>query len=97
MKVRPIQNRVSVKRDERDDDKTPGGIIIPDNAKEPLTRGTVLAVGPGKIVGGRLIEPVVKSGDHILFGKYSGQEVRVDGEDLLIMPEDEIYGVIEDD
>ncbi len=95
MKVRPLQNRVVVKRD-ASDEKSPGGIIIPDNAKQPLTRGTVVAVGPGKFEGDRRVEPDVKTGDRILFGKYSGTEVKLDGEELLIMPEDDVYGVIED-
>lgn len=96
MKIRPISNRVVVKRDERDD-KTPGGIIIPDNAKEPLTRGTVISVGPGKRSdSGAIQEPMVRTGDHVLFGKYSGSEVRFDAEDLVIMTEDDIYGIIEE-
>lgn len=96
MKIRPLSNRVVVKRDENDE-KTPGGIIIPDNAKEPLTRGTVLAVGPGKRSdNGAIQEPFVKTGDRVLFGKYSGTDVPLRDGDVVIMTEDDIYGVIEE-
>jgi chaperonin GroES len=96
MKILPIQNRVLVKRD------TPtekiGSIIVPDTAKVPVTRGTVLAVGPGKVLdNGRRIEPTVKTGDKILFGKYSGSEFEDDGEKRLFMTEDEILGVVEEE
>ena len=91
-KLRPLQDRVVVKRD-RQDDKTVGGIIIPDNAKEKLTRGTVVAVGPGKFTGGKVHATPVRVGQRVLFGKYSGTEL---SDDHQIMPIAEIYGVIED-
>jgi chaperonin GroES len=90
---------VLVRRD-KNEDKTPGGIVIPENAREKVTRGEVLAVGPGKFEYGKFFEPLVKRGDKVLFGKYSGTEVKtvsIDGEDLLVMSEDDIYGVIEED
>jgi len=95
MKIRPLQDRVIVKRLE-EEEKTKGGIIIPDTAKEKPMEGLVIAVGKGKTTeDGKLIKPDVKSGDRILFGKYSGTEVKIDGEERLIMREDDILGVIE--
>jgi chaperonin GroES len=95
MKFRPLHDRVVVRRIEAEE-KTAGGIIIPDTAKEKPQQGEVLAVGPGKRdETGKLIPPDVKAGDQILFGKWSGTEVKVDGEDLLIMKEDDIMGVVE--
>ena len=97
MKIRPLSDRVLVRRDSADE-KTKGGIIIPDNAKEPLTRGTVLAAGPGRLLDdGRRLEPMVKTGDHILFGKYSGSEFEHDNEKRIFMKEEDILGVIEDE
>jgi len=97
MKIRPIMNRVLVKR-HAPEEKSKGGIIIPDNAKEKLTVGTVIAVGRGKVLdNGRLVEPEVKAGDKIVFGKYSGSEFQDQGDDRLFMSEDEILGVIEED
>jgi chaperonin GroES len=93
-KIRPLQDRVIVKRI-AEEEKTKGGIIIPDTAKEKPIEGEVLAVGPGKIEDGKRIEPSVKAGDRILFGKYAGTEVKLDGEDRLILREDDILGVIE--
>jgi chaperonin GroES len=97
MKFRPLGDRVLVKRVE-EEEKTRGGIIIPDTAKEKPQEGEVLAVGPGaRDETGKRVEPEVKPGDRILFGKWSGTEVRVDGEDLLIMKESDILGVVERD
>jgi len=95
MKIRPLQDRVIVKRLE-EEQKTKGGIIIPDTAKEKPIEGQVVAVGKGKVgEDGKLIKPDVKVGDRILFGKYAGTEVKIDGEEHLIMREDDILGVIE--
>ena len=95
MHFRPLHDRVVVRRIEADE-KTAGGIIIPDTAKEKPQEGEVVAVGPGaRDDGGQLVAPSVASGDRILFGKWSGTEVRIDGEDLLIMKESDILGVIE--
>jgi chaperonin GroES len=95
MKIRPLQDRVIVKRLE-EEEKTKGGIIIPDTAKEKPQEGKVFAVGKGKMTeDGKLIPLDVKVGDKILFGKYSGTEVKIDGEEHLIMREEDILGVIE--
>ena len=95
MKFRPLHDRVVVRRIDAEE-KTAGGIIIPDTAKEKPQQGEVLAVGPGKRdETGKLVALDVKEGDQILFGKWSGTEVKVDGEDLLIMKEDDIMGVVE--
>jgi chaperonin GroES len=95
MKFRPLHDRVVVKRLEQEG-KTKGGIIIPDTAKEKPQEGEVIAVGPGsRNEDGEIIAMDVKPGDRILFGKWSGTEVKVDGEDLLIMKESDILGVIE--
>ena len=95
MKIRPLQDRVIVKRLE-EEAKTKGGIIIPDTAKEKPMEGLVVSVGKGKTADdGKLIKPDVKAGDRILFGKYSGTEVKIDGEELLIMREDDILGILE--
>jgi chaperonin GroES len=95
MKIRPLHDRVLVRRVE-EDTKTAGGIIIPDTAKEKPSQGKVLAVGPGaRGEDGKLVALDVKKGDKILFGKWSGSEVRVDGEDLLIMKESDIMGIVE--
>ena len=95
MKFRPLHDRVVVRRVDAEE-KTAGGIIIPDTAKEKPQQGEVLAVGPGKRdESGKLVALDVKAGDQILFGKWSGTEVKVDGEDLLIMKEDDIMGVVE--
>ena len=95
MKIRPLQDRVIVKRLE-EEEKTKGGIIIPDTAKEKPVEGVVIAVGKGKVgEDGKLIKPDVKAGDRILFGKYSGTEVKIDGVEHLIMREDDILGIIE--
>jgi chaperonin GroES len=95
MKFRPLHDRVVVRRIDAEE-KTAGGIIIPDTAKEKPQQGQVLAVGPGKRdETGKLVPPDIKAGDQILFGKWSGTEVKIDGEDLLIMKEDDIMGVVD--
>jgi chaperonin GroES len=95
MKIRPLHDRVLVRRLE-EETKTAGGIIIPDTAKEKPSQGKVLAVGPGaRGEDGKIVPLDVKKGDKILFGKWSGSEVRVEGEDLLIMKESDIMGIIE--
>ena len=95
MKVRPLHDRIIVQRLEEGEQKI-GGIIIPDTAKEKPQQGKVIAAGAGKVRddGGRQ-PPDVKAGDLILFGKYSGQEIKLDGEEYIIMREDEVLGVIE--
>jgi chaperonin GroES len=95
MKIRPLQDRVIVKRSE-EEGKTKGGIIIPDTAKEKPGEGIVVAVGKGKTAkDGKLIKTDVKAGDRILFTKYSGNEVKINGVEHLIMREDDILGIIE--
>jgi chaperonin GroES len=95
MKIRPLQDRVIVKRVE-EEEKTKGGIIIPETAKEKPQEGQVIAAGPGKVTDdGKKIPMEVKVGDRILFGKYSGTEIKIDGEEHLIMREDDILGIIE--
>ena len=95
MKFRPLHDRVLVRRIEQQE-KTAGGIIIPDTAKEKPQEGEVIAAGAGtKPEDGKLLPLDVKAGDRILFGKWSGTEVRVDGEDLLIMKESDILGIVE--
>lgn len=94
-KIRPLQDRLIVQRlDEQD--KTASGLFIPETAKEKPQQGKVMAVGKGKVREDGTIQPLdVRVGDVILFGKYSGQEVKVDGEEFLIMREDDVYGVVE--
>ena len=95
MKIRPLGDRILVKR-VKEEEKSKGGIIIPDTAKEKPQEGKVVAVGKGKMTeAGKLVTPEVKAGDTILFGKYSGSEVMVDGEEHLIMREDDVMGVLE--
>ena len=95
MKIRPLQDRVIVKR-VKEEEKTKGGIIIPDSAKEKPIEGEIIAVGNGKANDkGEIRKLDVKAGDRILFGKYSGTEVKIDGEEHLILREDDILGVIE--
>ena len=95
MKFRPLHDRVVVRRIESED-KTAGGIIIPDTAKEKPQEGEVIAVGPGaRDEAGKLIPLDVKAGDRILFGKWSGTEVKIDGEEYLIMKESDVMGIIE--
>jgi len=96
MKIRPLQDRVLVKRLEEAIEKTKGGIIIPDTAKEKPQQGKIIAVGKGKVNDDGKLTPLdVKVGDKILFGKYSGSEIKLDGEEHLIMREEDILGVIE--
>ena len=95
MKFRPLHDRVVVRRLEGEE-KTKGGIIIPDTAKEKPQEGEIIAVGPGALDdNGKRVVPEVKPGDHIIFGKWSGTEVKLDGEELLIMKESDIMGIIE--
>ncbi len=94
-KIRPLQDRIIVKRVE-EEEKTKGGIIIPDTAKEKPLEGKVLAVGNGKVLEDGKVRPLdIKVGDRILFSKYSGTEVKIDGEEHLILREDDVLGVIE--
>ena len=95
MKFRPLHDRVVIRRVE-EEEKTKGGILIPDTAKEKPQEGEVVAVGPGaRDESGALVPLEVKVGDRVLFGKWSGSEVKIDGEDLMIMKESDIMGVIE--
>jgi chaperonin GroES len=95
MKIRPLQDRVVVRRTE-EETKSAGGIVLPGSAAEKPSRGEVLAVGPGKKKeDGGLVAVDLKVGDHVLFGQYSGSTVKLDGEELLIMSESEVFGVIE--
>ena len=95
MKFRPLHDRVVVRRLDAEE-KTAGGIIIPDTAKEKPQQGEVIAVGPGaRDESGKVVALDVKAGDRVLFGKWSGTEVRIDGEDLLIMKESDIMGVLD--
>ena len=95
MTFRPLHDRVVVRRIDGED-KTKGGIIIPDTAKEKPSEGLIVAVGPGaRDESGKIVPPDVKAGDRILFGKWSGTEVKLDGDELLIMKETDIMGVIE--
>jgi chaperonin GroES len=95
MKIRPLQDRLILKRVE-EEEKTKGGIIIPDSAKEKPQEGKITAVGPGKVTDdGKKIPMDVKKGDRVLFSKYAGTEIKIDGEEHLIMREDDILGVIE--
>lgn len=95
MKFRPLHDRVVVRRIEQED-RTKGGIIIPDTAKEKPMEGEIVAVGPGgRDEKGNLVAIDVKKGDRVLFGKWSGNEVKIDGEELLIMKESDIMGVVE--
>jgi len=95
MRVRPLQDRVLVKRLE-EETKTAGGIIIPDNHKEKPAEGEIIEVGPGKVLENGSSRAVdVKKGDRVLFSKYGGSEIKIEGEDYLIMREDDILGVVE--
>jgi chaperonin GroES len=95
MNIRPLGDRILVKRIQ-EEEKTKGGIIIPDTAKEKPQEGRVVAVGKGKMTeDGKLLAPDVKAGDRILFGKYAGSEIKLEGEEHLILREDDILGVLE--
>mgnify|MGYP000146595733 CR=1 FL=1 len=95
MPFRPLHDRIVVRRVESEE-KTAGGIIIPDTAKEKPQQGEVLAVGPGaRDEDGKHIAPDVKPGDTVVFGKWSGTEIKIDGEDLLVMKESDIFGIVE--
>jgi chaperonin GroES len=95
MNIRPLHDRVVIRRME-EERTSPGGIVLPDNATEKPVRGEVLAVGNGKILDSGEVRPLdVKVGDKVLFGKYSGTEVKIDGEDYLVMREEDIMGVLE--
>ena len=94
MNIRPLQDRVILKR-VKEEEKTKGGIIIPDTAKEKPQEGVVVAVGNGKILdNGTKLTLEVKEGDHVLFGKYSGTDIKVEGEEYLIIREDEVLGIL---
>ncbi|TMA87416.1 MAG: co-chaperone GroES [Deltaproteobacteria bacterium] len=95
MKVRPLQDRVIVRRIEEKEERSVGGIIIPDTAKEKPQEGKVVAVGKGRREDGKLIAVDVKAGDRVLFGKYTGSEIKIDGEEHLILREEDILGVVE--
>ena len=95
MKIRPLHDRVIVKRME-EERKTASGIVIPDSAAEKPDQGEIVAVGTGKVLDDGKVRPLeVKKGDRVLFGKYSGQTVKVDGEELLVMREEDLMGVVE--
>jgi len=95
MKIRPLHDRVIVKRVE-EERTSAGGIVLPDSAKEKPSQGQILAVGKGKLLDSGEVRPLdVKVGDRILFGKYAGNEVKVDGEELIVMREEDIMGVLE--
>jgi chaperonin GroES len=95
MKIRPLQDRLLVKRVD-EEDKTAGGIIIPDSAKEKPQEGKVVAVGPGKTADdGKLVPLDVKKGDRVLFSKYAGTEVNIEGTEHLIIREDDVLGILE--
>ena len=95
MNLRPLGDRILVKRI-KEEEKTKGGIIIPDTAKEKPQEGKVVAVGKGKVADdGKLVPPEVRAGDKILFGKYSGSEIKLEGDDLIVLREDDILGIIE--
>ena len=94
--IRPLHDRVIVRRISESDSKTAGGLFIPDTAKEKPQEGEVVAVGKGKLLeNGIRVAPDVNPGDRVLFGKYSGNEVKLDGEELLIVREDDILGIVE--
>jgi chaperonin GroES len=95
MNIRPLHDRVIIKRKE-EERTSPGGIVIPDTATEKPIRGEVIAIGNGKVTDSGTVRPLdVKVGDNVLFGKYSGTEVKVDGDDLLVMREEDIMAVID--
>ena len=93
--IKPLADRVLVKRLDEEEEQKVGGIIIPDTAKEKPQEAEVVAVGPGSLDDGKRIEPEVKAGDKVLIGKYSGNEVKIEGEDYLIIREDELLAIVE--
>ncbi|MBN97699.1 MAG: co-chaperone GroES [Gemmatimonadetes bacterium] len=95
MNIKPLADRVLVKRLDEEEEQKVGGIIIPDTAKEKPQEAEVVAVGPGSLDDGKRIEPEVKAGDKVLIGKYSGTEVKIEGEDYLIIREDELLAIVE--
>ena len=96
MKIRPLYDRIVVKRIESEAEKTSGGLYIPDSAKEKPQEGEVVAVGKGKrLDDGKVVPLDVQPGDRILFGKYSGSEIKIDGEECMIMREDEVLGILD--
>jgi len=96
MTIKPLHDRIIVKRIESKEEEIRGGIVIPDTAKEKPQEGEVIAAGDGKVLeNGTKLKMAVKAGDKILFGKYSGTEVKVDGEEYLIMREDDVLGILE--
>jgi len=95
MRIRPLHDRVIVKRVEEQEQKSRGGIIIPDTAKEKPQEGKVIAVGTGRREDGKIHPLDVKAGDRVLFGKYTGSEIKIDGEEHLILREEDILGVME--
>ena len=94
MKIKPLADKILIEPLEREA-KTPGGIIIPDTAKEKPQEGKVIAVGPGKWKEGKLIKPEVKKGDHVLYRRYGGQEIKIEGKEYLMVEMDDILGVVE--
>jgi chaperonin GroES len=96
MKLKPLHDRVLVKRIEEEEEETRGGIVVPDTAKEKPQEGEVIAVGDGKVLeSGEKLKMAVKKGDRVLFGKYSGSEVKLDDEEYLIMREDDVLGILQ--
>jgi chaperonin GroES len=96
MNIRPLYDRIVIRRIETEVEKTHGGLYIPDSAKEKPQEGEVVSVGKGKrLEDGKIVPLDVQAGDRILFGKYSGSEVKIDGEELIIMREDEVLGILE--
>jgi chaperonin GroES len=93
-KIKPLGDRVVV-RPKPAEEKTESGLYIPDSAKEKPQKGTVIAIGPGRVENGSQIDLTVEEGDEVLYGKYAGTEVTIDGEDMLIMRENDIFGVVE--
>jgi len=94
-RIRPLADRLIVKRVEDQEQRSAGGIIIPDTAKEKAQEGKVVAVGPGRKEDGKVLPVDVKAGDRVLFGKYAGSEIKIDGEEHLILREEDVLGVVE--
>jgi chaperonin GroES len=94
-RLRPLQDRIIVRRIDKEEERSAGGIIIPDTAKEKPQEGKVIAVGPGRREDGKVLAVDVKVGDRVLFGKYAGNEIKLDGEEHLILREEDVLGVLE--